>query len=70
MVTVVSHDEDFLVDFAKWSLRGRLLVWATRLTVVTALTISELQTLLAAYWTFSMMNTVFVNNDGLTAHPR
>ncbi|MPC18187.1 hypothetical protein E2C01_011063 [Portunus trituberculatus] len=61
MVVVVSLDPDFLVAFAEWSLKGRLLVWTTKLVVVTRLNIPQLQILLPAHWTFSMMNTVFLN---------
>ena len=64
MVVVVSEDPVFLVDFAEWSLRGRLLVWATKLLVVTRLVVRHLETLLPTYWTFSMMNAVFLNLEG------
>ncbi|XP_071527029.1 ionotropic receptor 21a-like [Panulirus ornatus] len=60
-VVVVSHDPAFLVAFAEFSLKGRLLVWATRLVVVTRLTLPQLYALLPAHWTFSMMNTIFLN---------
>ncbi|XP_071527030.1 ionotropic receptor 21a-like [Panulirus ornatus] len=60
-VVVVSHDPAFLVAFAESSLKGRLLVWATRLVVVTRLTLPQLYALLPAHWTFSMMNTIFLN---------
>ncbi|XP_063886359.1 uncharacterized protein LOC135114386 [Scylla paramamosain] len=61
MVVVVSHDPAFLVAFAESSLRGRLLVWATKLLIVTRLALRHLQSLLSTHWTFSMMNTVFLN---------
>ena len=70
MVLMVSHDPDFLVAFAELSLKGRLLVWATKLVVVTRLTLPDLQALLPDYWTFSMMNTIFFNMEGDTEHPR
>ena len=60
----MSYDPAFLAAFAEWSLRGRLLVWATKLLVVTRLAIRHLETLLPAYWTFSMMNAVFLNFEG------
>ncbi|XP_071527025.1 ionotropic receptor 93a-like [Panulirus ornatus] len=60
-VVVVSHDPAFLAAFAESSLKGRLLVWATRLLVVTRLTLPQLHALLPALWTFSMMNTIFLN---------
>ncbi|XP_063886360.1 ionotropic receptor 21a-like [Scylla paramamosain] len=64
MVVVVSHDPDFLFTFAEQSLKGRLLVWTTKLVVVTRLPILQVQALLSAHWTFSMMNTVFLNIKG------
>ncbi|XP_050712678.1 ionotropic receptor 93a-like [Eriocheir sinensis] len=60
VVVVVSHDPAFLAAFAEWSLRGRLLVWSTRLVVVTRLALPQLRTLLPAHWTFAMMNAVFL----------
>ena len=69
VVVVVSHDPAFLVAFAEWSLRGRLLVWATKLVVVTRLALPNVQALLSSYWTFSMMNTVFLNIEGDAEHP-
>ncbi|XP_071527501.1 ionotropic receptor 93a-like [Panulirus ornatus] len=62
-VVVVSHDPAFLTAFAESSLKGRLLVWATRLLVITSLTLPQLHALLPAHWTFSMMNTIFLNLD-------
>ncbi|XP_063886376.1 uncharacterized protein LOC135114404 [Scylla paramamosain] len=70
MVVVVSLDHDFLIAFAEWSLKGRLLVWTTKLVVVSRLTIPQLQDLLPAHWTFSMMNTVFLNMEGDAEQPR
>ncbi|XP_063886458.1 ionotropic receptor 93a-like [Scylla paramamosain] len=70
IVVVVSYDPDFLVAFAEWSLKGRLLVWTTRLVVVSHLTLPNLQALLPAHWTFSMMNTVFLNMEGDVEQPR
>ncbi|XP_071527026.1 ionotropic receptor 93a-like [Panulirus ornatus] len=60
-VVVVSHDPDFLSSFAESSLKGRLLVWATKLLVVTRLTLPQLHALLPASWTFTMMNTIVLN---------
>ncbi|XP_063886372.1 ionotropic receptor 93a-like [Scylla paramamosain] len=62
VVMVVSHNPSFLGDFAEWSLRGRLLVWASRLMVVTRLTLPEISTLLSTHFTFSMMNAIFLNS--------
>nr|XP_045600623.1 glutamate receptor U1-like [Procambarus clarkii] len=41
-VVVVSDDLTFLATFAQWSLKGRLLVWSTRLLVVTRLPLHHL----------------------------
>ncbi|XP_042231349.1 uncharacterized protein LOC121872583 [Homarus americanus] len=60
-VVVVSHDPVFLDTFAEWSLKGRLLVWATKLLVVTSLPLPQLHALLSSHWTFSMMNTILLN---------
>lgn len=60
-VVVVSEDVAFLVDFAKWSLARRLLVWPTRLLVLTSLTYQQVHSLLSSHWTFSMMNAAFLN---------
>ncbi|XP_042231759.1 ionotropic receptor 93a-like [Homarus americanus] len=60
-VVVTSHDLVFLATFAEWSLKGRLLVWATKLLVVTSLPLPQLHALLSSHWTFSMMNTILLN---------
>ncbi|XP_045604507.2 probable glutamate receptor, partial [Procambarus clarkii] len=44
-LVVVSDDLVFLSTFAQWSLKGRLLVWSTRLLVVTRLPLHHLQVL-------------------------
>lgn len=61
MVVVVSHDATFLAAFAEWSLKGRLLVWSTRLVVVTHLALPKLRSLLPEHWTFAMMNTIVLS---------
>ena len=66
MVVVASFDKEFLVAFAQWSLKLRLLVWTTKLVVVTHLNSTQLQDLLPASWTFSMMNIVFLNKEPLS----
>ncbi|KAG7177467.1 putative variant ionotropic glutamate receptor-like 21 [Homarus americanus] len=63
-VVVMSDDPAFLAAFAEWSLKGRLLVWSTRLLVVTVLPAQKLRALIASYWTFSMMNTMIINKEG------
>ncbi|XP_047473672.1 ionotropic receptor 21a-like isoform X2 [Penaeus chinensis] len=60
---VLSDDPAFLASFAESSLRGRLLVWATRLLVVTRLPLHELRRLLSSSWTFSMMNAMILNQE-------
>ncbi|XP_037782039.1 uncharacterized protein LOC119578542 [Penaeus monodon] len=60
---VLSDDPAFLASFAESSLRGRLLVWATRLLVVTRLPLQELRRLLSSSWTFSMMNAMVLNQE-------
>ncbi|XP_047482563.1 uncharacterized protein LOC125034667 [Penaeus chinensis] len=59
-VVVLSDDPAFLASFAESSLRGRLLVWATRLLVVTRRPLQEVGGVLATHWTFSMMNAMVV----------
>ncbi|XP_071535587.1 uncharacterized protein [Panulirus ornatus] len=44
-VLVVSDDPAFLAAFAEWSLKGRLLVWSTRLLVITHLPVPDLKAL-------------------------
>ncbi|XP_045112357.1 uncharacterized protein LOC123505234 [Portunus trituberculatus] len=70
MVVVASFDREFLVAFAQWSLKLRLLVWTTKLVVVTHLPFTQLQALLPAYWTFSMMNAVFLNKEEYMNHTK
>ncbi|XP_037782037.1 uncharacterized protein LOC119578541 [Penaeus monodon] len=62
-VVVLSDDPAFLASFAESSLRGRLLVWATRLLVVTRLPLQELRRLVSSSWTFSMMNAVVIHRE-------
>ncbi|XP_066982738.1 ionotropic receptor 93a-like [Macrobrachium rosenbergii] len=64
LVVFLHDDERFLEIFAEGSLRGRLLVWASRLLVITRLSFLRLRSLLASYWTFSMMNAVMMNLEG------
>ncbi|XP_069941778.1 glutamate receptor ionotropic, delta-2-like [Cherax quadricarinatus] len=56
-VVVVSDDTVFLAAFAEWSLKGRFLVWSTRLLLVTHLPLQQLQQLHA---TFSMTNSMLL----------
>ncbi|KAK8387950.1 hypothetical protein O3P69_020094 [Scylla paramamosain] len=57
---VVSNDPSFLTAFAEASDNGRLLVWETRLLVITRLDMSIVQALLQGLWIFSMMRTMFL----------
>ncbi|XP_063875886.1 uncharacterized protein LOC135108651 [Scylla paramamosain] len=59
-VVVVSDDPSFLSAFAEVSDRGRLIVWETKLLVVTRLDLLRVEALLQGYWIFSMMNTMFL----------
>nr|XP_027221743.1 glutamate receptor 3.4-like [Penaeus vannamei] len=56
-VVVPSDDPAFLASFAESSLRGRLLVWATRLLVVTRLPLQELRQL---YQALSLTNSALL----------
>ncbi|XP_063584656.1 glutamate receptor-like [Penaeus indicus] len=69
-VVVLSDDPAFLASFAESSLRGRLLVWATRLLVVTRLSLQELRRLLSSSWTFAMMNALVINLEMLSGQFR
>ncbi|XP_042233729.1 uncharacterized protein LOC121873916 [Homarus americanus] len=69
-VVVVSDEPAFLAAFAEWSLKGRLLVWSTRLLVVTRRPLPEVRDLMASHWTFSMMNTMLVILEDALMQPR
>nr|XP_045600088.1 probable glutamate receptor [Procambarus clarkii] len=56
-VVVISDDLAFLATFVKWSLKGRLLVWSTRLLVVTRLSLHHLH---HHYTAFSKMNAMLL----------
>lgn len=60
-VAVVSRDPTFLLHLAQVSVRHRLLLWSTPLLVLTSLHHLSISRLLGTHWTFSMMNTVFLN---------
>ncbi|XP_063889393.1 uncharacterized protein LOC135116116 [Scylla paramamosain] len=60
LVVVFSDNSTFLSVFAEIADKGRLMVWETKLLVITRLPLSNLQDLLQNYWTFSMMNTMFL----------
>ncbi|XP_045114828.1 uncharacterized protein LOC123506645 [Portunus trituberculatus] len=60
LVVVFSDNPTFLSVFAEMADEGRLMVWETRLLVITRLALSNLENLMQNYWTFSMMNTMFM----------
>ncbi|XP_071542918.1 uncharacterized protein [Panulirus ornatus] len=57
---VVSDDLNFLAAFAELSVRGRLLVWDTRLLLLSHLPLWQVQHLLRTHWTYTMMRAVFI----------
>ncbi|XP_069190854.1 probable glutamate receptor [Procambarus clarkii] len=59
-VVFISDDLTYLATFAQWSLKGRLLVWSTRLLVITRLPLQHLQ---VHYTTFSKMNAMLLIID-------
>ncbi|XP_069951462.1 probable glutamate receptor [Cherax quadricarinatus] len=59
-VVVVSDDTDFLATFAECSVKGRLLVWSTRLLAVTNQPLPQLHQLRK---TFSMTNSMLLVAD-------
>ncbi|XP_050689280.1 uncharacterized protein LOC126981779 isoform X2 [Eriocheir sinensis] len=64
VVVVVSEDYEFLVAFAQWSLKARLLSGTTKLLVLTRLPFYRVENLLCSYWTLSMMNAMLLNQEG------
>ena len=64
LVVVLSDNPTFLSTFAEISDKGRLMVWETRMLVVTRLPMLTIRQLLQDYWTFSMMNTMFLRING------
>ncbi|KAK4288862.1 hypothetical protein Pmani_038138 [Petrolisthes manimaculis] len=67
-VVVVSDQFSFLTSFANTADDLRLLVWSTRLLVVSRLPLLQLHHLLTSYWAFSMMNTAFLTQQHLNTH--
>ncbi|XP_063889064.1 uncharacterized protein LOC135115892 [Scylla paramamosain] len=65
LVVVFSDNPTFLSVFAEMADKGRLMVWETRLLVITRLPLSNLQDLMQNYWTFSMLNTMFLKLNTL-----
>ena len=69
-VVVMSNDPSFLAAFAKASDSERLLLWETKLLVVTRLDMPLLRSLMQDYWSFSMMNAMFLTSKVEEAHER
>ncbi|KAK4325741.1 hypothetical protein Pmani_003684 [Petrolisthes manimaculis] len=63
MVVVMSDDLNFLTIFAESALKGRLLVWSTRLLVFSRLLRENLMELFSSHWAFSMTNSMLINAD-------
>ncbi|XP_063875883.1 uncharacterized protein LOC135108648 [Scylla paramamosain] len=61
-VVVMSDNPTFLSAFAEASDKERLIVWTTKLVVVTSVTMPHLHSLLQDYWIFSRMNTLFIKS--------
>ncbi|XP_064116330.1 ionotropic receptor 93a-like [Macrobrachium nipponense] len=59
----MSNSLPFLREFGDASLRGRLLIWPTRLLVVSTIPTHHLRDLFASYWTFSMMNAMVLTTQ-------
>nr|XP_053636398.1 glutamate receptor ionotropic, delta-2-like [Cherax quadricarinatus] len=61
-VVVISDEATFLAAFVKWSVKGRLMVWSTRLLILTHSRLMELQDL---HTTLSNLNSmlVIINDD-------
>ncbi|XP_063875872.1 uncharacterized protein LOC135108640 isoform X2 [Scylla paramamosain] len=69
-VVVMSNDPSFLAAFAEASDNERLLLWETRLLVITSLDMPLLRRLLQDYWSFSMMNAMFLTSKAEENHER
>nr|XP_053636404.1 glutamate receptor ionotropic, kainate 1-like [Cherax quadricarinatus] len=61
-IVVISDEATFLAAFVKWSAKGRLMVWSTRLLILTHSRLMELQDL---HTTLSNLNSmlVIINDD-------
>nr|XP_053636406.1 uncharacterized protein LOC128691600 [Cherax quadricarinatus] len=61
-IVVISDEATFLAAFVKWSVKGRLMVWSTRLLILTHSRLMELQDL---HTTLSNLNSmlVIINDD-------
>ncbi|XP_071516179.1 ionotropic receptor 93a-like [Panulirus ornatus] len=69
-VVVTSDEPTFLKRVAHVSREVRLLVWRTRLLLVGHVALPEVFSLLQHHWSFSMMNTMFINLNQTDSHSR
>ncbi|XP_066969153.1 ionotropic receptor 93a-like [Macrobrachium rosenbergii] len=60
---LMSNSLGFLREFGDTSLKGRFLIWPTRLLVVSTIPVYHLRDLFASYWTFSMMNAMVLTKE-------
>ena len=60
-VILISEDYTYLEALGEASLKARLLVWETRLIVITSLSLNQVESLMISSWTFSHMNSILVN---------
>ncbi|XP_066952497.1 ionotropic receptor 21a-like [Macrobrachium rosenbergii] len=60
-ILVISNDRQFLSSFAQSADDSRLMVWGTKILVVTQLPPREIPHLMSRHWTFSMFNTMVLN---------
>lgn len=70
VVVVVSDDEAFLANLAEASDTERLIVWTTKLVVVTRIPEAQVRSLLQDFWVFSRMNTAFIKLKDSSTAPR
>ncbi|XP_064096307.1 uncharacterized protein LOC135208089 [Macrobrachium nipponense] len=60
-ILVISNDSQFLASFAQNADGSRLVVWETKILVVTLLPPEEMRHLMLGHWTYSMFNAMFLN---------
>ncbi|XP_069157677.1 ionotropic receptor 21a-like [Procambarus clarkii] len=59
-LVVLSDDPAFWSTFGELSQSGRLLVWETRVVGVTSMPLAAVRAVAAAYWAYTMMNTLIL----------
>lgn len=62
-VLVVSDDPAFITTWARVADEGRLLVWTTKVLVVTRLPRLSLHPLMSSHWALANMNVMVVNAE-------